>query len=277
MSVVAVCASCRFFEHRGAQDVVAGIGQEVLTADRLQSVTRLAVDSADSARIAEDYIRQWAEDVLFYKKAVSSKDPQIESKVEQYRRDLYIHALEEKLVRQKMDKSVSQADIEAFYSANEDMFRLEDALLRGLLLVVPNGTPDMPKLRKWMMQYDAEIENIEKYAYNYATGYELFTDDWKTAVQVRRYMPLRQQEFINALRQKKQIEVQDSLLTYVLQVSDKRLPGEQMPVEYAEPGIRKILLGERQADFIRQQKAEMYKDAERLFRIKRYDKNENEQ
>lgn len=269
-----LCVGCSFFERRNTKDAVVSIGQSVLTRQQLEAATFAASDSIDSVRLAEAYIRQWAGDVLFYEKATRDRSQEIEARVEQYRRDLYLYEYEQKLISQRMNKTVSSAEIDAFYKAHEPMFVLEEPMLKGLLIVAPNGTPDMQKLRKWLTKYEEEIENIEKYAYNYCTGYELFTDRWFTAAQVRKHMPLSPQDFAVVLKQKQQIEVEDSLQTYFLQVTDKRLAGELMPRDYAETEIRNIILGERQASFINEQKALLYREADRLFRIKRYDEEE---
>ena len=236
---------------------------------QLDDITRNAVDSVDSAQIADAYIRHWAEDVLFYEKATTDKNQQIETMVEQYRRELYLHNYEEKLVQQRMNKEIQPAEIEAFYEANGDLFLLDVPILQGLLLVVPNGTPDIPKLRRWMAKPMDEIENIEKYAYTYATGYELFTDRWRTGDEVIMHIPLTQQEFVKQLSHNKQIEVSDTAQTYILEVTAVRMAGEKIPLDYAEPAIKNILLKERETAFIRAQKSALYKEADMLFRIKR--------
>lgn len=274
---VALLCSCRFFERRETEDAAVQIGQAVLTRSEIEEVTSDASDQTDSLAKAEAFIRQWAEDVLFYEKATVNKDARLEQMIEQYRRDLYLHAYEERLVRQKMNHEVSDVEVQGFYDRHSDMFVLEEPLIKGLLLVVPNGTPDMTKLRKWLAKSSEEIENIEKYAYAYATGYELFTDEWLRADAIRQHIPFSSvAELGQALKHKQLIEVTDTMQTYLLQVTDKRLVGEEMPIEYAEKEIKNILLYERQAAFLRAQKATLYKEADMLFRIKRFDKEENE-
>ena len=272
--IIAGCYGCSLFERRNTQDAVVTIGSNVLTRSTLDDITRSASDSIDSVRIAEDYIRQWAGDILFYEKATHDKNPEIEARVEQYRRELYTYEYEQRLIAQRMDKTIDSAEISAFYYEHRPMFILEEPMLKGLLIVVPNATPDIKKLKKWLGKHNEEIENIEKYAYNYCTGYELFTDRWLTATELRRHVPIAQQELSTLLKQQQQIDVQDSLQTYIIQITDKRLQGEEMPIEYAEPKIKKIILGEREPAFISEQKALFYHEADRLFRIKRA---ENEQ
>lgn len=271
--LIGVCVtSCGIVDRNRQADAVVKVGNVVLTQQQLDEITRHATTAEDSAAMAEEYIRQWAGDVLFYEKASSRKNSEIETLVEQYRRNLYLHAYEERLVAQKMDKKVHPDSVAAFYEQHKDMFVLSHCLVKGVLLVVPNGAPDMAKLRKWLKKPDEEIEKIEKYAYQYATGYELFTDNWRTGQQIMLRMPIEPQALTDALRKETQIEVQDSLQTYILEVTDKHLTGEAMPLDYATIEIEKILLNERQMEFLRRQRDDLYEDAKRTFKLHIEDK-----
>ena len=112
-----------------------------------------------------------------------------------------------------------------------------------------------------------QLENIEKFAYNYAVGYELFTDQWRTAQQLLLTMPFEQDELDRLLRSKQQIELQDSLSTYILQVTDKRMAGEPMPIEYARPEIEKAVLSQRRVLFLQKERERLYEDALRHKKI----------
>ena len=126
----------------------------------------------------------------------------------------------------------------------------------------------MKKLRGWLTDLSEEnLENIEKFAYNYAVGYELFTDQWRSAQQLLLTMPFEQDELDRLLRSKQQIELQDSLSTYILQVTDKRMAGEPMPIEYARPEIEKAVLSQRRVLFLQKERERLYEDALRHKKI----------
>lgn len=268
---IALCSCGLVEEKRNSGAIVAEYGGNVLT--RLETNTLTAgLNSEDSARVADAYVKQWAMDLLEYDKAKGSQDKEIERLIEDYRRSLYVHEYEERLVAQRMPKNVEDSLIETFYSSHKQHFVLRETILHGVLLVVPNGAPDMDKLRKWLQQPSEEenIENIEKYAYQYSTGYELFLDEWKTMNQILLRMPFEKDDFQKQLRTKKQIELQDSVSTYILQVTDIHQIGEQTPLDYAYGEIEKIILNKRQADFIRSEREVLYEQALREGKLKRY-------
>lgn len=237
----------------------------------LDSLTR-GLTAEDSANVASQYIRQWAKDILVYDEARDVADEQIEALVEDYRRSLYVHAYEQQLVARRMPVNVADTLVEQIYNTHIDRFILRESIVKGILLVVPNGAPNLPKLRRWMLLKDEDdMENIEKYAYRYATGYELFTDQWLTAQQLLLYMPFEQDVLDAMLSRQTQIELQDSLSTFILQVTDKHLAGTPMPMDYARPEIEQLILSRRQVDFLRQERERLYDEAVKYKKIRFYE------
>lgn len=252
--------SCHVFRQERPADALVVVGQERLMPSELAEVTLGAQSAEDSLLLAERYIRSWTEEALFSRKAMSNVDPHIEQMVAAYRKQLYAAQYEEKLVQQKMDMQLPADSITNYYHAHEPLFVLQGSLVKGILLVVPNGAPQLDKLKRWLQKPETEIEKIEKYAYQYATGYELFVDQWWPDATLCRQMPMSQAELSAVLRTSRQVEVQDSVQTYILQVTDKCLPGDLMPMAFAEPEIRKILLQERRTLFIKEQKNKLYEE-----------------
>ena len=201
--------------------------------------------------MADNYIRQWATEILVYDKAKDKTDKQIEALAEDYRRSLYVHQYEQRLI-QRMPKHASEAQIDSFYTSHKNAYILKETLVRGILLIVPTGAPDLHKVLKWLQTPTEEnIEKIEKYAYRYATGYELFIDEWRTSNQLLLLVPFSQSELAQELKQKSQIVKNDPQTTYILQVTDKRMAGEPMPIEYARDEIERLLLRDSAVNYLK--------------------------
>ena len=263
----AVLSGCQWFEQKRMTGVAVALNGQYLYQSTLDSLS-FGLLSEDSARVVEQYVKQWAKDILVYDKAKGAADKTIEALVEDYRRSLYVHAYEQELVERRMPKQVADSVVEQIYAAHPEKFELRESIAKGVLIVVPNGAPNMKKLRGWLTDLSEEnLENIEKFAYNYAVGYELFTDQWRTAQQLLLTMPFEQDELDRLLRSKQQIELQDSLSTYILQVTDKQMAGEPMPVEYARPEIEKAVLSQRRVQFLQEERERLYEDALRHKKI----------
>ena len=271
--ILAGCAviglsGCNLLQRDAKEGAVVQVGNNYLYAEELAAVTQRATTPEDSARYAEAFIRRWATDILLYQEGKSHSTPEIEALVEDYRRSLYVAEYERYVVDKRMPKTVSDAEADTFYVHNTDRFILQENILRGALLVIPRDAPLQPELKKRLTDLTDEenLEYIEKYAYQYASGYELFTEQWRTGNQILMRMPTNKWQ--KTLAAGKQYAEQDSTSLYLLQVTDCRLAGEPMPVDYAREAIDKIILSQRRVAFLQQQRKQLYDEAVKFGKVK---------
>ena len=271
--VVPIMVGCTLFERQRKSGIVVECNGHSLTQVEIAALTN-GLRSEDSARVAEAYIRQWAEDLLEYDAAKKVESKEIERMVEDYRRSLYVHEYEENLIAQRMPKHVEDSLVRAFYATHSSRFVLDETIVKGMLLVVPLGAPNMDELKRQMAKPfdDENLEQIEKYAYNYATGYELFLEEWKNSRQILLRMPLSDANLQRQLNQKRQIVMEDSVNTYLLQVTDVHMKGTEMPLDYARTKIEQILLNERRVEFLEQERDKLYHKALQQNKLIRYEK-----
>ena len=268
--VVACCllGGCQAFEKKQQAGAAVELNGHYLYYTTLDSLA-LGLNSEDSARVVDQYIRQWAQDILLYDNATAHPNEEIEAMVANYRSTLYVRAYEERLVAKRMPKQIADSTIIALYEEMPDRFRLDESIMRGMLVVVPVDAPKMDKLRTWLTKQ--EMDAIEKYAYQNASGYDLFTDRWLTTTEMMGRIPLERAELESRLKTKNQIEVKDSTKTYLLQITEKRMRGEAMPIDYARPEIEKMVLYARQAEFLRSERERLYKEAVETKKINFFD------
>ena len=232
--ILAGCAliglsGCNLLQRDAKEGAVVQVGNNYLYAEDLAAVTQRATTPEDSARYAEAFIRRWATDILQYQEGKSHSTPEIEALVEDYRRSLYVAEYERYVVDKRMPKTVLKK-------------RLTD------------------------LTDEENLEYIEKYAYQYASGYELFTEQWRTGNQILMRMPTNNWQ--KTLAAGKQYAEQDSTSLYLLQVTDCRLAGEPMPVDYAREAIDKIILSQRRVAFLQQQRKQLYDEAVKFGKVK---------
>ncbi len=249
---------CQAFEKKQQSGAAVELNGHYLYRSTLDSLT-LGMNSEDSLRAAQQFIRQWAQDILLYDEAASHANQQIETMVEDYRRTLYAQAYEERLVDRRMSKTIMDSTVNAFYQQMPERFKLDESIMKGMLVVVPSDAPNIPKLRQWMAAQS--LDKIEKYVYQNASGYELFVEQWKTTTDIIRLLPVERAELEAKLKSSNHIEVTDSTKMYLLQITDKYMRGDAMPIEYARPEIEKIILNARQVEFMRKERERLYNEA----------------
>ena len=259
---------CTALEKKQQAGAAVELNGQYLYRSTLDSLT-VGLDPEDSTRVVQQYVSQWAKDILVYDNAKTRTNGEIERLVEDYRRALYVHAYEEYLVERRMPKAVADSTVAQLYDQMPDRFLLDESIVKGILVVIPKDAPKIDKLRGWMAKQD--LDAIEKYAYQNASVYELFIDKWLTATDLLVQIPIERAELEARLKAKNNVEVTDSLKTYLLQVTDKHLRGEQMPIEYARPQIEKIVLNARQVDFLNKERERLYNEAMQNQKIKFYE------
>ena len=150
VAVMACCllGGCQAFEKKQQAGAAVELNGRYVYYSTLDSLA-LGLNSEDSARVVDQYIRQWAEDILLYDNATARFSDEIERMVEDYRRTLYVRAYEERLVAKRMPKKIADSTIIALYDQMPDRFRLDESIMRGMLVVVPIDAPKMDKLRGW--------------------------------------------------------------------------------------------------------------------------------
>lgn len=249
---------CQAFEKKQQSGAAVELNGRYLYRSTLDSLT-LGMNSEDSLRAAQLFIRQWAQDILLYDATMSHTNAQIETMVEDYRRTLYAQAYEERLVESRMSKTITDSTVNALYQQMPERFKLDESIMKGMLVVVPSDAPNIQKLRQWMAAQS--LDKLEKYVYQNASGYELFMDRWKTTTEIIRLVPIERADLESRLKGSNHIEVADSSKIYLLQITEKSMRGEAMPVEYARPQIEKIILNARRVEFMRKERERLYNEA----------------
>lgn len=273
IACIAILTNCTHFDKKRNHGIIAECKGKMITWNEMDQLTA-GLSSEDSASFAEKYIYQWAIGILEYDIARDKTKKHIEQLVEDYRRSLYIHEYEERLIAQRMPREVLDTLVQEFYDNHRSRFILRDDVVKGLLLVTPKDAPNLDKLRKMITEPHLEenIEWIEKFAYQYATGYELFLDQWMTTNQILLRMPFEEDNLQQQLKKSKQIELSDSINTYLLQVTAMYQKGDEMPIDYARTEIEEIILRNRQVEFLKHERALLYEKAIKEGQLKRYEK-----
>lgn len=258
-------SACTVLEKKQQAGAVVELNGHYLYRSTLDSLT-LGMNSEDSTRVAQQFISQWAKEILVYDKASSRTNQDIERLVENYRRTLYVHAYEQRLVDRRMSKTILDSTVVAVYENQPDRFILDESIIKGLLVIVPNDAPTIDKLRGWLSK--VELDKIEKYAYQNASGYELFSDKWLTTTELLRQIPIERAELESRLKTRNQVEITDSTKIYLLQITSKHMRGETMPIDYARPEIEKMILNARQVEFLNKERERLYNEAIQTKKVK---------
>lgn len=261
LSAMFIFFGCSKIKSYRLGDAVARVGEQALYADEVSMATIDANSSEDSLLLAEEYIKKWATDIVLSEKArsESKNSKQIEALVEQYRRSLYINDWEQTVVEEDMNKQVSQEELQAYYDSHTDEFVLREPLLKGILLIVPQDAPDRRKLPQWLKDPTIEnLEKIEKYAYQFASAYDLSLEQWISWYSLTSYIPTLDKK---KLQINQVIEKTDSANAYYFFVSDMLKEKDAMPLSFATPYIESAILQNRKQKYLEDRKKQLFQQS----------------
>ena len=254
-----IALSCSQADQEKDREALLEVEGKFLYRDQVDAVIPPNVSEADSIQIAGSYIRRWVTDVLLYETAKRNVDDEaaIERLLDDYRKAMTIHQYQQKLIQQRLPKDVSEEELQRFYEQYSDQFVVREYYLKGLLLVVPVGSPSMGDVRNWVRSGNEKaVENIEKYSIKNALDYQYFYDRWMSYSELQKNMPVQPEDLNRTF-----IEVSDSARHYLLKIREVRKSGQSEPFELARPKIAEIILNKLKSEFISGFEDELYNDA----------------
>lgn len=268
-----LCVSCgEHYDHEGKTPLVELNGNFLYRED-LQSVLPPDLSKDDSLLFAENYIRNWAEDILLYDKACDNipDNKEIDKLVDNYRRALIMHTYQQALIHQKLADEITEQELVDYYNNNQGLFKIDRPLIKGLFIKVPLTAPHIANVRRWYKSETSDaVEHLEKYQMRNAVKYEYFYDRWVPVSEVLGMMPLDKPDAEEYLNKNRHIELKDTAFYYFLNVSDYRPVGEQEPYEFARKHVKDMLLNLKQVVFMKDLKDGMYERAVKKNEIKFY-------
>ena len=266
---------CKYIKAHQTNGVAAEANGVFLYEDEVQKVIGTQTGE-DSARVREAYIHEWIIEQLINAKAEQYLTKEMEQMVADYRRSLCNLAYEKELIEDRMSMDVSDSILHEFYQTHTQQLLLKDDIFKGVLLIIPTDAPDQEKVRRSLSQLtEDDLEFLEKYAYQNASGYELFLDTWTTANRLLLWLPCDYTTLVKEMNRQPSssnfIILQDSTSKYILEITEKQWKGRVMPFDYAQETMTKIILNQRQTEFLNKEHERLYRDALRQKKIKIYE------
>lgn len=251
-------------DHKGKTPLVEVAGKFLYRED-LQTALPLDLSVEDSVLFAENYIRNWIEDVLLFEKAEDNvrDSERVKALVESYRRALVMHTYQEELVLQQLDGEITQTEIADYYEKNKSLFILDKPVVKGLFIKVPLQSPGLADVRRWYKRNTQDaVEKLEKYSLRNAVTYDYFYDRWRPLEEIEAMLPPgKWMPGDTSSAKNRDVELKDTAFHYFLHIEEYQGKGEQKPLDFAQEEIKEILINLKRVDFINRVKKDLFRQA----------------
>ncbi|WP_046755804.1 hypothetical protein [Kordia jejudonensis] len=263
---VLLCCSCEYFRSSPDGDVIARVGENYLYKSDIAALVSENMSKEDSTIIVTNYINRWATQQLFIQKAKinlpQEKQTTFDALVEDYRKDLYVEAYKEAVVKKMIDTTVTGFDEAAYYNTNKQNFKLNEELLKIRYININKDNSNLEEITERFQRFNTEDKTVLDSLAIQFNNYSLNDSIWVKATQVFNKIPVITNENKEKYLKKSQFsKIEDSIGLYLVRIEDIIGRNDIAPLAYVRPTVQQIILNKRKLEFIRKLEKDITKDA----------------
>lgn len=252
-----------------ADRILARVYDRNLYSSDLEGVVPEGTPPTDSALLVSAYVQRWLREQLMMYEAERNipKDLNIDELVRNYRGSLVRYNFEEQIIAEKLDSTVTEQELLAYYEGNPDQFQLESTILKCQLLKLSTQAPQNEINKLWYSRNPADTTKLLAFAKQWAVFSMLETSNWHTLEEVNTILPKGTLTPENVGSRKEGV-VSEGDYRYYYRVMDVVKGKATAPFDYAKDQARKILLHQRKQSLLERWKEELYQKELRRENIK---------
>ncbi len=233
---------------------LAKVNTSTLYLSDLKHATPVGVSKSDSVAFVTNVINKWASNEVFYQQAVnylSEEELNIEKEIEDYKKELITYKFQIKLINEKLDTLVSDAQIEEYYNANVQNFLLRNNIVKVLYIKTPIATPNLEKLKKLCFSTNPkDAEQLKSLCIQYANNYFMNDNTWLMFDDLKKEMTQLKEVPDYSIQSGKIFEFTDATSYYFLKILDVKSKNTLSPLNFEKNNIKNILINQRKQKLI---------------------------
>jgi len=250
-----------------ASKPLARVKDKYLYQADIAGITADIKNPIDSAMTVKRYIDNWIKKQLMISEASSQiqfDQAEIERKILDYRYALMIYEFERRHVLNRLQRDVSDREIEEYYNANKENFPLKQNIVRCVFLQVHKDSPRLKDIKKSMSGNDEDSKSqLKSLSLRFAAKSYLEDTVWVQFDEVFRSAPIEATNKVQFLRENKGriIEVSDDNYVYLIKIYDYKIKDEIPPLNFIREDIRAIIINKRKTLLAKELQDDIYNKA----------------
>lgn len=262
-------SSCKLIRKEKTDDDLLAIAYDAyLYRGELEGMIPKGLQATDSIEIAKQYIDNWIrQQVLLNHAEGNLEDDQkdFSKQLETYRNSLVVYAYESELIRQKLDTTVSEVEIQEFYDANLLNFQLHENIVRVSYVKIPDKDKTGPmakKARQLLLSKDADAQ-VDLMELCDKSMFTCRPDDgnWVSFSDFIKEISLKITDQEDFLQNKTFLEKNDSLYTYFIRIIDYKTRENTAPATMVKDKVKNLILNRRKSALINRMQDEIFEEA----------------
>lgn len=253
LSILTICSIIACDSNISGKVIARAFGNELYDTD----IADLISDDAsyeDSVFFTKEFINIWVSKQVLLNEAERILDAQEKDKskeLEAYKHDLLSYELINKLVRQEIDTTFSDEELELYYEDNKNEFELTQNIIKLIFYKVPLNSKNLDLLWSSFRANDQSIYptllSLSKRGGNYYENGNswVFFDDILKEIPINTY---NQEHYLN---NHKYIRIIEGDFIYFIKINDFKTRSMLSPFVLEKRRIKEILLNKRQQELQR--------------------------
>ena len=270
-----VLLSCDYLTIKDdTREAVARVNNTYLYKKDLKKVVSADVSKTDSVLLVNNFINNWIKQQLLLEKAqinLENKAEEFDVLVKTYREDLFINSYKEAVVKQYLDTTITENDIQEFYSKNNQNFKLNEELLKLKYIKIGKDIYDKDLVMKlFKSSKKSDLDSLHSVEMS-LKSHHLNDSVWVKYTDLISKVPILKNEDKNQLLKKDNfIEKEDSLSLYLVAIKDVLKRNEIAPKSYITPTIKQMILHQRKLLLLRNIEETLIDDARKKQQFETY-------
>ncbi len=264
ITLPALLFACREEVSYVERPTIASVGDTHLYKDEADMAYARLGHGVDSVAFMQNYVEQWAIDLLFLQKAQENvvSTQEIDRMVENYRINLIQNLYQDRLITQQLLPGITETEVQEFYEKEAALFELDEPFIKGFYVKMPLKSSKIRNARNWCLRKGQDdLEELEKFCSENGYEYQFFIEEWMPFADLVRRTPLTGQQLMTRLQKNSTIEFNDDGNVYFVSADSILKENDTKPIEMVAGEIKELLLNSKKAKFIKTVKRSLYEDA----------------
>ena len=267
--VFAECKQAKRLNPFGKKDtkgrVIAKVYDTQLYESDLELLNTKDKNNQDSTSLITEYINNWIKQQLLLKKAndnLTDEQKDVQHQLDEYRNSLIIYLYEKELVRQRLDTTVSEKEIQEFYNANKNNFEQKSNILRLNYVKYDKKRVDNNLIRSVMQSpnIDNNFAFID-FCQKNATNYFFKSSVWLEFNDLLKEVPIKTYDQEQFIQNNKYIEVFDDNYIYFVKILDFKIKNSISELPFVSATIKATILNNRKVKLMEELERKMMEEA----------------
>lgn len=247
------------------REALARVFESKLYAEDFNNMIPNSLSPEDSVTFVRNKIDMWVRKQIMLNKAeinLSDKQKDINKIVEDYRASLLIDRYKQEFLKEKLDTTITDSEIEKYFKEYYESFKLNRAVIKALFFKISKKSNENNNFKRLFYSYKEDSKNkIIEFSKSKSIIYKDLSKEWVPFSKISSLLPSKISNPDAILKSNKKLQTQDENYYYYAIIDNYKLTGDVSPLNLVKNQIKTILINKRKTELIKELENNIYQNA----------------